>query len=94
MLTNPEADELVPLRRTFEALQHQQGSPERDRLNRDAVTSAYLTSKLYAVRLPFLMDDGTRHPQHHSTHCFRTARECVQKVAEWRRNHRGHLVAA
>lgn len=41
--------EYTVIRRTFEAKKHPKGSPERTRLNMDAVTSEYLPSYRYQV---------------------------------------------
>lgn len=43
-------------KRTFEAMKHPKGSPERDALNQDALTSEYMTSYKYCVR----NDDGSK----------------------------------
>lgn len=51
-------------RRTFEALKHPKGSPERERLNCDELTSEYMPSYRYVV-----MDDGIREAS------FRTKKE-------------------
>lgn len=48
---NPKGGAVV-VRRTFQALQHPKGSPERQRLNEVAETSEYNRSYKYAVRLP------------------------------------------
>lgn len=49
-------------RRTFDALSAPPGTPERARLNRDALSSEYLTGSPYLVRWPGLMSDGTPNP--------------------------------
>ncbi len=46
------------VRRTFEAAQHPAGSPERQRLNLDWLTSEYMTSHRYGIR----ESDGSHTP--------------------------------
>ena len=71
------------LRRTFEAAKHPTGSEERQRLNRDAVTSEYMTSHRYAIRRPFLMSDGTPHPtQAYLLDTYRTKAEAIKKARQ------------
>ncbi len=63
-------------RRTFDALAHPEGSPERVRLNLDALHSQYLTGSPYLVRVPAFMSDGTPNPaQAFHNHTFRTKGE-------------------
>lgn len=59
------------LRRTFEALKHPKGSPERNRLNADNLTSEYMPSYRYVVR----NDDGS-----HTPFTYRTKAEALSKV--------------
>jgi hypothetical protein len=63
------------VRRTFEALKYPKGSPERARLNLDGLTSEYMPSYRYVLRL----DDGSR-PFAPLT--FRTKREGEAKLKE------------
>lgn len=63
-------------RRTFEAANHPEGSPERAALNCDTLTSEYQRSYRYAVRTPAVMSDGTPNPaQRFHTTTFTTKRE-------------------
>ena len=59
------------VRRTFEALKFSKGSPERDRLNQDWITSEYLPSYRYGVR----NDDGSKTP-----FTYRTKAEAEEKA--------------
>jgi hypothetical protein len=69
-------------RRTFEAARHPVGAPLRAALNRDAVTSEYMTSQRYLVRRRFLMSDGTPHPtQEFIDTTFRTKLEAEISLA-------------
>lgn len=66
----------IVLRRTFEARQYPKDSPERARLNLEALTSEYMPSYRYLVRRPFLMSDGSTHPtQPFIENAFRTKAE-------------------
>lgn len=66
------------LRRTFDAKNHPESSPERERLNRDPLTSEYMPSLRYLVRWPFLMNDGTPHPtQKHLSRGFKGKAEAI-----------------
>lgn len=66
------------LRRTFEAAKYPKGSQEREKLNEDSVTGEYMTSYKYILRKPFLMSDGTLHPnQKFISRSFRTKAEAV-----------------
>lgn len=61
------------VRRTFEALKHPKGSPERARLNEDWLTSEYMTSYRYGVR----EDDGTQTP-----FTYRTKAEAEERAGK------------
>lgn len=54
------------MRRTFEVSKYPEGSPERATLNRDSITSEYITSYRYELR----HDDGTS-----ANFAYRTKRE-------------------
>lgn len=63
-------------RRTFEANKFPKGSPERERLNLDALTSEFNPSYRYLVREVALMSDGSPNTaQGHHDHSFRTKLE-------------------
>lgn len=69
------------LRRTFEARNHPEGSPERARLNCDVLTSEYMTGQRYLFRKPFLMSDGTPHPtQKFNDKTFTTKRQATAEA--------------
>jgi len=61
------------IKRTFEALQHEKGSPERIRLNLSWVTSEYLPSIKYGI----IEDDGTE-----TCWNYKTKRECEEKIQQ------------
>jgi hypothetical protein len=60
-------------RRTFEAAKHPKGSPERARLNLDAVTSEYMPSYRYELKMTGAVN-GSR--------SFRTKREAEAYARE------------
>lgn len=71
------------LRRTFAAKLHPKGSPERDALNNDVVTSEYMPSYRYVVRVPAMMSDGTPNPVqpfHVWTFTTKSAAEACQRI--------------
>jgi hypothetical protein len=73
------------LRRTFEAAKFPKGSTERARLNRDTLTSEYMTSYRYDCQELALMNDGTPNPvqtYHHWT--TRTKTEAEAKAEQIR----------
>jgi hypothetical protein len=59
------------VRRTFEAAKFPKGSPERDALNGDWLTSEYMPSHKYGL----LEDDGTKTP-----FTYRTKAEAIAKA--------------
>ena len=60
-------------RRTFEASKFPKGSPERDRLNLDWLTSEYMPSKKYGLR----NDDGS-----HTPFTYQTKAEATERAGE------------
>jgi hypothetical protein len=81
----------VVLRRTFAASGYAKGSPERTQLNLDGLTSEYLPSYRYIVRRPFVMSDGTLHPQKRIDDHFRTKAEALVKLAELEAERAGNV---
>lgn len=66
----------APLRRTFEAASHPKGSLERERLNRDALTSEFLPGSRYVVR------EFVNTPQGFVTHTFRTKADALARFPQ------------
>lgn len=67
---------MKPLRRTFEASKFHKGSTERAKLNEDVLTSEYMTSHKYLLRVPF---NPPAQPFFNET--FRTKREAELWIA-------------
>lgn len=71
-------------RRSFSASKYAVGTPERDALNRDPLTSEYFTSHKYAIRRVALMSDGSQNPsQRYHTNTFRTKAEAILAANTW-----------
>jgi hypothetical protein len=80
------APQVQILRRTLEANRYPKGSPERARLNEDALTSEYYPSHKYLLRVQALMNDGTPNPaQKWHDYSYPTKREAqaARKDGRW-----------
>lgn len=67
------------VRRTFEALRHPIGSPERAKLNQSAETSEYLTGERYLIVETNFMSDGSINPtQPFTSRGFRTKKAAME----------------
>ncbi len=71
-------------KRTFTALKFPKGSPERDALNTNPLTSEYFPSQRYAIQRPALMSDGSPNPtQKFWVNTFKTKAEAMDAAIHW-----------